>query len=345
MQARENWVDYAKAIGIILVVYGHITRGLYNGGIEFSDNYYHLFDSVVYSFHMPLFFFLSGLFFNKSFFKNGPFNLVLDKVDTIFYPYIIWSLLQGSIEVFLSRYTNGSVSWVDVISLLWSPRAQFWFLYALFFIFILSSIIYSFVSSRFVIFLFFDSVIIYLFPYLLPEGLVFNYISSYLVYFFLGIIFTRYGSVKYLSSIPVLLGVSFLFIFSQWFYHQYLSLGYDDVGIESLILAFISIIFVVSISLWLTRNENFNFFSYIGASSMAIYLMHILAGSGARVILSTFLGVDSALIHLIVGCAVGVVLPLLVLFFIKKFSIKNVFSFPVSIFALRLYDKFPLWRI
>jgi len=58
---RSGWVDYAKAIGIILVVYGHVARGLYNAGIAFPEPLYSLTDSVVYSFHMPLFFFLSGI--------------------------------------------------------------------------------------------------------------------------------------------------------------------------------------------------------------------------------------------------------------------------------------------
>lgn len=46
---RENWVDIAKGIGIILVVMGHANCPEIPHGI-------------IYSFHMPLFFFLSGLF-------------------------------------------------------------------------------------------------------------------------------------------------------------------------------------------------------------------------------------------------------------------------------------------
>ena len=29
-QKRENWVDFAKGIGILLVVYGHVSRGVVN---------------------------------------------------------------------------------------------------------------------------------------------------------------------------------------------------------------------------------------------------------------------------------------------------------------------------
>ncbi|WP_320408208.1 acyltransferase family protein [Raoultella ornithinolytica] len=68
---RDTWVDYAKALGIILVVTGHVNRGLYSSGIYISKEFFILLDSVIYTFHMPLFFFLSGLFFVKSIDKNG----------------------------------------------------------------------------------------------------------------------------------------------------------------------------------------------------------------------------------------------------------------------------------
>lgn len=59
---RETWVDYAKGIGIILVVFGHANRGLYSSGIYISPEIYHYLDNVIYSFHMPLFSFFLGCF-------------------------------------------------------------------------------------------------------------------------------------------------------------------------------------------------------------------------------------------------------------------------------------------
>ncbi|MEY8214537.1 MAG: acyltransferase family protein, partial [Colwellia sp.] len=64
---RFEWVDYAKAIGIFLVVYGHVSRGLVSAGLMADSTLYQYADSVIYSFHMPLFFFLSGLFLVSSF--------------------------------------------------------------------------------------------------------------------------------------------------------------------------------------------------------------------------------------------------------------------------------------
>lgn len=338
MHHREYWVDYAKAIGIILVVYGHVARGIYNAGIEIPFELYLLADSVVYSFHMPLFFFLSGLFFYNSLLKKGGVGLIGSKIDVIVYPYIIWSIAQGVIEAFLSAYTNGEVAYSEVFTLLWSPRAQFWFLYALFIIFCVAMVIFSIFSKKMAIVVFGLSIILYLYPTILPDYLVFRFISDNIVYFVLGIIFSIYFSSAKLSK-PIIVGFFFTgFIIFQFIFHDFLSLTYLDRGVVSLLLACISIFFVVSLSSWVALKPN-NFFIFIGTSSMAIYLMHILAGSGVRVVLDTVMGVDSFVIHLIFGCFMGLFLPMLALMIINKLNISYLFSAPISNLTRSLYHK------
>lgn len=92
---------------------------------------------------MPLFFFLSGLFFIESISGKSKKKFISGKFKSIFYPYAVWSILQGCIEVILSNYTNSKTSLLSVLSFPFHPRAQFWFLYALLLIFILSCIIYN----------------------------------------------------------------------------------------------------------------------------------------------------------------------------------------------------------
>lgn len=57
VKGRECWIDVAKGIGIILVVLGHVTR---------NENLIR----IIYSFHMPLFFFLGGWIINRNCGKN-----------------------------------------------------------------------------------------------------------------------------------------------------------------------------------------------------------------------------------------------------------------------------------
>ncbi len=81
MQSRRvSWVDIARGIGIIAVLYGHAVSG---------DSYRHL----IYAFHMPLFFFLSGIVFSPR--KNSDFLPFLRKnFKTIIIPYLLFAFLS-----------------------------------------------------------------------------------------------------------------------------------------------------------------------------------------------------------------------------------------------------------
>ena len=54
---RYNYIDISKGIGILMVVWAHILLV----GVSHS---------MIYAFHMPLFFFISGFLFNKEKYFN-----------------------------------------------------------------------------------------------------------------------------------------------------------------------------------------------------------------------------------------------------------------------------------
>lgn len=328
MDARVYWVDYAKAIGIILAVYGHVARGLYKYGIKIPEHTFILVDSIVYSFHMPLFFFLSGLFFHQSLSRFGEKKLLFNKIDTIIYPYLIWSIIQGTIEASLSAHTNGNTTFTEVFTL-WEPRAQFWFLYALFLVFATATLIYHFTPERMSAAVFALAALLYTNASAAHDLPALEFICNNLVFFILGIIFTRYNLIHHLSSLNSVAITSAIFIAGQYLFHGYLSKIYTNKGIDSLILACISILFIASLSINLSKNPK-NILAHIGASSMAIYLMHILMGSGTRIILSKALKIESPTIHVVIGCIAGIFLPLLALKIINTLKIPFVFSAPAS---------------
>jgi len=76
---RIGWVDYAKFIGIGLVVFGHLETHPYSS-------------NVIYSFHMPLFFFLSGLMFS---FKKHPNykEFFISRFKQLIVPYLFFNLI------------------------------------------------------------------------------------------------------------------------------------------------------------------------------------------------------------------------------------------------------------
>ena len=80
MKNRVDWIDAAKGIGMILVVYGHIS---------YRPDWLNVW---LCSFHMPLFFFLSGITYNAE--KYSDFKVFIrNKIQTLVIPYLIFSVI------------------------------------------------------------------------------------------------------------------------------------------------------------------------------------------------------------------------------------------------------------
>lgn len=122
---RIQWVDVAKGWGIIFVIYGHVAN-------DFLSTW-------LYTFHVPLFFFLSGLFFNPT--KN-PTDFCHSKVKGLLLPYVMLG-----IPIFLINLHFG----YDPIELLKGYIIQerastLWFIAALFMQFVIVYVLYKLVS-------------------------------------------------------------------------------------------------------------------------------------------------------------------------------------------------------
>ncbi|EPY7114592.1 acyltransferase family protein [Klebsiella variicola] len=326
---RETWVDYAKGIGIILVVFGHANRGLYSSGIYISPEIYHYLDNIIYSFHMPLFFFLSGLFFVSSIKNKSKGIFLWGKVKNVIYPYVVWSLIQGGVEVFFSKYTNAKTSISEVLLFPIYPRAQFWFLYALFMIFVICTIIYHkkyFLKVLPVFFL--VSFVIYVYSGDFGNGFNFNYVSQNIVFFFLGCIFSKY----YQLLMKILTNKSFavltcLFFLMEYLYFIQCKNNYLPLNLYTAFIAFISIAWVSNASILLSC-FNLRWLEKIGKLSLIIYLVHILAASGTRIILSKIFHVESWFVHVLLGTFIGVTAPLIFYKLVIRYNLNFIFEYP-----------------
>ncbi len=99
MYRRIDWIDVAKGIGIILVVFAHI-------------NFTPAILDTIYSFHMPLFFIISGILFNKQ--KYSSFWIFLKrKLQTLICPYVLFYSLV-LIYTYLTKYIVSGFSNFDL---------------------------------------------------------------------------------------------------------------------------------------------------------------------------------------------------------------------------------------
>lgn len=121
MRMRDEKVDILKGIGMLCVIMGHLTQ-------------VGLLKSCIYSFHMPLFFMLSGYFYSPQDTKT----LAVKMAKSLLIPYLIVAVIIASYKyslsevidtvVFADGYHSHTLIWNSerFIGTLWFLPALFW---------------------------------------------------------------------------------------------------------------------------------------------------------------------------------------------------------------------------
>lgn len=131
--SRIHWIDYAKALGIVLVVLGHVLIGFKYAAIAKVPVAAEAVIYFIYTFHMPLFFLLSGVVFPIS--KDKSFQGFLkSSLINIFVPYLIWNFIFALLKNVSPSPVNVPVGLSDIPYVILHPVQHFWFLPYLFII-------------------------------------------------------------------------------------------------------------------------------------------------------------------------------------------------------------------
>lgn len=133
LNKRLPWIDYAKAIAVMLVLNRHIMLGLIRSGLEIPQ-FIITANNMVYSFRMPMFFILSGLFLRRTVIKKSNSEFLSIKFSTILYPCLAWSIIQLTIQLVFNEYVNAERTWSNYFHIFIKINSfdQFWFLYTMF---------------------------------------------------------------------------------------------------------------------------------------------------------------------------------------------------------------------
>src|SRR5579862_1800772 len=84
---RYPWIDYSRGIAIFLVLYRHIFEGIKRSGLSIERyTYLEHANIIFFSFRMPLFFIISGIFIGASIRKRGISNFIVNKWKILLYP-------------------------------------------------------------------------------------------------------------------------------------------------------------------------------------------------------------------------------------------------------------------
>ncbi|AJA46708.1 hypothetical protein CPAST_c06080 [Clostridium pasteurianum DSM 525 = ATCC 6013] len=266
---RDYYFDNLKLILITLVVMGHVVEPLIGNYPKAKLLY-----SFIYSFHMPLFAFISG-YFSKN---NGSHKNIIYKINTILIPYIIFQLLYSLFNIYILKAENFPITLVY-------PYWITWYLLSL----LLWNIVLPYFSKlRF-------SIIIAVIISLMAgyDNNIGYYLSlsrtiTFFPYFLMGYFFKREYIIvlKHYISKPLslvillmsMLPISFILyrIDYRWFYGSFSYAQINSTGLPGFLMkifTYILAIFICTFILVLIPNSNL-FFTNLGSRTMAVYLFH-----------------------------------------------------------------------
>lgn len=327
-------MDYLKGIAIILVVYRHVLIGIQRSGMIIPD-YMVKANMIFYSFRMPLFFILSGIFINASMTKRPLGKLVFIKFENLLYPYLIWTFLQVSLQILFSHYTNSNRGLIDYTYILYQPRNldQFWYLPALFNTTVLYMLVKAKLKPPAWIQLAMGLVLYFVAPYFQGISMISDWMEFYL-FFALGdaisVFFFKRSTQDFLKNPLTLLVISPVFILAQlWYLMKEEGYYLNELAgrAEFLLIALTGCFSMFVLSFRLQSWNILSFLRVLGFHSLYIYVMHIFVAALIRIAFTNLLHIHNPFILLFSGIAFGVTVPVVFYnFFIREGILWFLFS-------------------
>lgn len=311
---RLPWVDYAKGIAIILVAYRHVLIGINRSGLEVHA-YLMNANEIFYSFRMPLFFILSGVFIGKSLARRSLKDFIITKWKILLYPYLLWCVIQITLQIIFSQYTNAQRSAISYLYILTAPDAidQMWYLSALFNV----TIIYA--LSR---------TLLHLKPaHQLLIGLTCYYLSTvftsgpqhdilfYYLFYALGDLIASDMLNK--NNYPRFASPLFfwilcpLFITSQWYFINHLDIQYNSIFVFA-VVALIGCAFMLNICFILQKTQKVKSLRVVGYHSLYIYVIHVIITGALRTLFMRGLGITNVPLLLFILLSLGIPLSIII---------------------------------
>lgn len=324
VKTREKWVDDVKVIACILVVLGHFFQSMTKANILPENDLYGWFNTTIYYFHVPLFFICSGYLYQKysrvnsvsSWCKN-----VAKKALALGVPYATFTTATWVLKKLFSSSVN------DQIGGLWDtlflhPTAPYWYLYALFFIFLVSPTFNSVKAAAvgLVVALAAKSLI------LTGGGYSVYAVSTVLsneIWFVLGMSICAFNvQLKGRKVQGMICGVLFIILSIMVYTAEIIS---SAVSFVMGLLACVAVIMMVA-----GFEEKFGRgMEFIAKYTMPIFLMHTLFAAPLRSVLMK-VGIENAVVHVVLGLGISFAGPITAAWIMKKTKWLEFFLYPVD---------------
>ena len=296
---RNILADRLKGYACFLVLFGHVILGMRSGGVKVPAVFPAL-ESFIWSYHVPLFLFLSGAVYKitgawKS--KQTKAAFIRHKAISLGVPYVVFSVVYILINSLVGQTNTHSSLW-DLLYIWKTPVAQYWYLYALFFLFVIWTVFAGTLKNwQITIFV---TLAGYVAPFFGVQFGCFEVVIFSALAFGLGtcLDITKLTQISlWLKCVVVVLHiiVGAVLIWAQWIEKPIATELVMVLGIYASILL-ISVAQRFAPVSW--------YLDFMNRYSLQIYLLHTIFTAGVRIVLLRLV-VTNWVVHLIIGCAAG----------------------------------------
>lgn len=283
---------------MLLVIIGHCVDGYLKAHMfpEYTLELQYFFD-FLYSFHMPLFFLLSGFLYYYSY-NNASLKKIVGKVSELIILYFGFSVIQCLIQIAMAGRINRNITFNDIFLLPIYTVPPYWYLYVLAFLYIVSYALRPLNRIKLVI------------PLVLCVISVLGiHIRAFSIsdIAFYSLFFTIGGVIALKRYDLHLKKVHFLILFLL--YIVIVSFG-SLCGLEKIFRALLLSLVVLSAFCSFISIKSISLFTLCGKYCLPIYLLHSYLTAGTRVLLKA-IHCNNILLYLSSGIVLGIIIPIL----------------------------------
>lgn len=320
---RIEWLDSLKGFAIFLVVVGHVILGYIRAETftEYQWSLQFVYD-VIYSFHMPLFFLISGFLYKLTWARKntGLLKKIFNKFLNMVPMYLLFSVVFWLSKYYATLYGNIQMSdhfnLVDLMHIYIAPLSYLWFLYVLIWLFVAIPIFESIIKPT-IVFIIFLCLYFFMPP---VHGLlkIINLIIYGGVYFTLGSVLCMYQDQLRTIICNKLNGIGFISIVLAVITFPYIEVH----NILKFICAISGSVFL-SILFFKFKNIKWvTIWNICGRYSLGIYILHLYFSGPLRTIFK-YLSIDNIMVCLILSCMISTIVPIFIVKFFDRYKITS----------------------
>ena len=329
MSKRLSWLDCCKGATILLVVLGHVADGYLRAG-TFPEHRTALLAiyNLIYAFHMPLFYCLSGYVFYLAYCQKRAEKQknFWSQIVNLTWIYIVFSVVLWGFKMLFADSVNTQFGVMDFLMIPIKPLGEFWYVYVLIFIYLIAYVLEGKCNDK-VVFIasYVISSIVKFFSFEISFPL--KNILYYFFFFYLGVCMAKRKNAIGKTVEKIVFILSVLVAAGSWSICLLEKLSIHKIPV---VCTFVGTSFcVLAVLAFSHYNEN-RLFSFFGKYSLEIYTMHTFLTAANRSILIRG-GVRNFALNVSLNFIISTLVPVMIAVILKKLRLHKWIFKPVKL--------------